>query len=888
MRYDLIQQLAFPIDPATLGGVLRPYQACTFPSAWKAALARTLYPDRSDDDIRRGVPLWSLTTAFAAFQPDIIVDGNGGGQRFWLGGARRPADDVLTALIHSGITSVVHAQARRYPRRGISVDGLPELLAGINPATDLDWREVPLLADDGQFTEHTFRLLPDLIAAHLAEQEWTVDHGGVATSRFQRIATADGAELMSWPPRDHPRRTRRWSFSYVVRLSVQTMPADPTPYLFVHIGLRRWASRKVFLNNNDRALSVAVKAPTSWDDGPLPPLIARARLQWRPGPRDKKEGRMDWTDDIVEVLSRLHGVALPDPAKLCADPLAHLPQPATSAIGGFEAGVFYRTGFAHKHPVGDGVSAKDRWRIFDNLADALRPHLTPIGLTTRTHGVTVSPRPPAKKDGIRIPTTVVAAAVGRNITIEVWWQTSIIRDEALAAISRTLQMPALEPTGTDGSWRTAIDHLTVTVHTRELGALGSDLDINKEITKKADRYRDAASRRIRQVNDWLAPHPTSQPTFVLVELDDDKAFTAETDPKFVLRTAAGRNGRNTQFLTPTKDGETDANRTTRIEQSLRELLVRQAGVPARATRLGLDDHPLPDSTRVVAIWLIRKNGLQTSSFPIAVCCDPRQPVIKARLYGERTWRPMREALLALSALQNEHALVPAKAAAEFIADVIDQLGHLDGPTLLINLAQNTRGVWKTTANTNIRIDSLATTTEAHVPAAQHPHVRYVRVRTNLSQETTQHYAYAEHKVEEDDGTTSTIKIIGLSAGLWQPGSSHGRTFLSTPDKPATASGSSPKGSRIELRRARRKDGTEHDVLDIASDVWNPQLVEFFVGALQQDDKPAAWAAAAHQYRYVAAHYDDPTLLPLPMHHGHRAGEYLLPGHMLGDAISEPT
>ena len=37
-----------------------------------------------------------------------------------------------------------------------------------------------------------------------------------------------------------------------------------------------------------------------------------------------------------------------------------------------------------------------------------------------------------------------------------------------------------------------------------------------------------------------------------------------------------------------------------------------------------------------------------------------------------------------------------------------------------------------------------------------------------------------------------------------------------------------------------------------------------------------------------AHYDDPTLLSFPMHHGHRTGEYLLPGHLLEDTLNGAT
>jgi hypothetical protein len=886
VRYDSIQQLAFPIRPEQLAGILQPYQACTFPGSWKAAFADLLHPERTTGE--RGVPLRDLTTAFATFQPEVIVNSAAADGRLWLGAADKPDDGVLRALIHSGIATATHAWAKRYPHKGVHLDRLPDLLSRINPATDLRWETVSPVPAAGQTAgDATFRLLPDLLAAYIVGQGWTVDHGGVAVSRFQRIATSGGAELVSWPPHYHPNRTRRWPWSYVIRLTVQTLPADSTPYLFVHIGLRRYASPKVFLKNNDRALSVALKAPAPWYDGAMPGLFARATMQWRPGPYGKKEGRMDWTDDIVDVLQRYHGgFALPDPTKLCADPLKHIANlPGYEA--GYESAVFYRTGYAYKHPVGDGVSAKDRWRLFSQLQDLLAPHLTAAGLTNRVHQVTVPARPAPKKDGIRIPTGQVAAAIGEQVTAEVWWQTTTMRDEILAALPRTLQMPDLVAGPADDTWRSANDDLSLTVYARELADadLAQKLDVDRSIFKKPDRMRDAASRRIAQIDDWLKPHPATGPTFTLVELDDADAFTDENDPKFATRTGAGRNGRNTQFLVPPNDKETAAARRIRIEQSIRELFVRQAGVPARRTKLGLDDQPLPEATRVVALWLIRKNTPQNSAYPVAVCCDPGQPVIKMRFPGDRTWYPMYQALLRLSTLRGDQALLNSNAVSAFIDDLLDQLGETDGPTLLVSHAQNMRGNWKTTTNTQLQLDNLGTVPGARVSPDRHPNIRFVRARTNLNAETTQHYAYGAREVVGADGATRSEHVIGISAGLWQPGSTHGRIFLSTPDKPPTASKSSPRGSRIERRTKKTKDGREVEILDISADVWNPQLVEFFVAAIQHGDSPASWAAAAHQYRYVAAHYDDPTLLPLPMHHGVRAGEYLLPGHQLDTKLA---
>jgi len=90
-----------------------------------------------------------------------------------------------------------------------------------------------------------------------------------------------------------------------------------------------------------------------------------------------------------------------------------------------------------------------------------------------------------------------------------------------------------------------------------------------------------------------------------------------------------------------------------------------------------------------------------------------------------------------------------------------------------------------------------------------------------------------------------------------------------------------------LNRPKKKENSPRLVVDISSDVWNPQLVEFTAAALQDGDAPAPWVAAAHQTRYLAAHHDDATVLPHVLHLARLAGQYLQPAHQLDDKIEVP-
>jgi hypothetical protein len=640
MRYDLIQPLAFPIDPERLRDISQPYQVCEFPRTWHGRLLDFFYPDHSANQSGRrgGVPLSAINRAFATLLPDVIAH-QATGRGMWLAAAYRPDAEVLQALVHGGLIAAAYEWQRKHSQRPIDLQALPELLAGIDVSV-LDWNLSQPLPDQGHATgDETFKLLPHLIAAHLAASGWKVEHGKSGISTFTRATSDNGAELVSWPPHYYRRGKYIWPWSFIVRLHVQTLPFDPTAYLFVRVGVRRYAGKKVFLRSNDRDLSVAIKAPAPWYDGQLPPVFGRATVRWRPGPKRAKDGRMDWTDDIVAVLNRLHGAyELPSAADLCAEPIPHINGDADHV-----AAVFYRTGYAYKHPVGDGASAKDRWRIFSQLTEALRPHLDLAAPAERVL-VHVPRRPPVKKkDGIRISASHLATAVGGRLEVEVWYQTRAMRCEVLGALIRTLRLPPLVPVGEadDERWETSTSELHLSVRTAALGDLAAAMVVDRDIRNPVDQAREASTRRINQVTGWLKPDLAGdQNVFTLVELEDADAFTTQTDPKHATRVAAGRARRITQFFTPAKPGEKPPDRRLRVEQAVRDLLARQTGMPSPGFPVGLPDAPIPADTRIVGLWAIRKNGVGNAAYPVAVCWDPAEPVIKILLpHSAGKWRP---------------------------------------------------------------------------------------------------------------------------------------------------------------------------------------------------------------------------------------------------------
>jgi len=191
--------------------------------------------------------------------------------------------------------------------------------------------------------------------------------------------------------------------------------------------------------------------------------------------------------------------------------------------------------------------------------------------------------------------------------------------------------------------------------------------------------------------------------------------------------------------------------------------------------------------------------------------------------------------------------------------------------VLFTLAQNIRSACPALSNAGVVQDELAFASGGAIAIDDRKGLRHVRLRTNLRDETSQHFgARLDEKGKVIDA--------GVGCGLWAD-ADNPRLFYSTGNKPATAGPGSPKGSRIEPHWGRiGKDKEEGWKTHTLMDMWNPQLLELAVIVAAPDDEPAAWAALAHQHRYSAAHFSDALLLPGVLHLARKLGDGLVPAH----------
>jgi hypothetical protein len=533
------------------------------------------------------------------------------------------------------------------------------------------------------------------------------------------------------------------------------------------------------------------------------------------------------------------------------------------------------------HAVGDGVSAKDKWRIFSQLVPALdgfatvdEPHVR-VPIPTRVR--------PNAEELLRIDRGALAAAAGERIEIVLWCDTTTMRDEALNAVALALDLP-LNPADQPGqvqAWRQTftLPELEVLLRVEPVSVIADDLELDEKIKRRNDRLKDAGNSRQLQVRSRLGdPEPGVTSRFVLVEMRGADGFASvDHDPKMPVRAGAATCRAVTQNLLPPAasdggDGEdnTEAesakSQRERTRRAVGDLLIRQTGLIRPPAQQGTTEHPLTD-VACLGLWVVRRTSDFRTVMPLAVASVPDRPHVMVRL-PHSGWLTYHQALLLLAGW-NRPRTFDKPEIQEFFADCVAE--SCDGGDLaLFTLAQNIRSDCPALTNPKLAADRLAFHPDRPLDAEQYKGLRHIRLRTNVRDESAQHFAY---------GKAGPAERVGVGGGLWAS-KDNDRLFFATADKPNTAGPGSPGGSRLEAHQGKNRAKEIVWKVDTCKDVWNPQLLELLVAVKQSDDPAAAWAALAHQRRSAAAHFADPVTLPIELHLAYKLGSALLPSHQL--------
>ena len=545
----------------------------------------------------------------------------------------------------------------------------------------------------------------------------------------------------------------------------------------------------------------------------------------------------------------------------------------------------YREGMysTFSHPVSAGTSLADKIPLIGWFTDTLSEHLELVEPLKKGRRIILAAKAVnagkySKCDDAALLRAAIASATGSDVLgIDIFWDTTHTRDYARRTLSSLLGITVPEPTDAGDPTTVATDELTMRITVRPIGSWGGPLAVDDDIDR-LERLQAAVTTRADHIITTLGKAPV--PTISIVEIKGKKSFTGRqraSDPKFAIKVGLSRTGRWSQCVTeaPPPAEPESGQEPPKSDGSLEKLtkswydLLRQLGV--RTSPLTLSPRSgITQAPAYLAFWLIRQNqgrysGI-TRQIPVAVLIDPTAQDIKACSPGTG-WLPLGKAQHAISA---KHMLSDQKRSPEeiirFLNQTLTEVAGIHPALLLLTCAQNLRWGWPFLNNPQFIPDTIQFGDNA-IPASGYPGLRHVRVRTSERDEAAECFAFNDDDQE------------GHSAAYWP---SSGRIFLSTGDKPMTASKAVKGASKIV---PRWKDGKLVNP-STKTMVWNHRPLEYTVAALQEDDGPEDWAALTHQLRWAAPHYDNALALPWPLMVAKKLAEYVMPIQLLEEIAED--
>lgn len=754
-----------------------------------------------------------------------------------------------------------------------------------------------------------YKVLPALLAETLVTKKVSIPIGSDKRP-LVRVPVEEGAELMTWPPVYVVRgkkKLQEFGYSYVIKITVQTLVGESEPRIHFHYSVRRWHSEPCFDGKTlylKRRTSVYLCPSKAWYEPSEQATKAFTIAKIEAVKTDEQGQRVPVWMNLVPEIARRVNVSIPS-----AEEVTRGPREWSEGNCGIEVGIVYAN--IRNHPVGVGIGPDLCEVITKELAAALpaelalspewEPYAFPAKVTA--HPLIKDLRDMTKHDRL----AALKQSVGSQIMIEVHWQTEAVRDMLIDRIHALLTLPRpplVEPPKKEAVFK-------------DVGVMDDDDEEDEDTNEDTDDDEDEDEgisnedtvsqkplNRVRakepgpkvitekQIIDLPGggqltivpvplqfgsplPLPDKQkkqtvlthtnerakaivgvlpvatiPTLAFIELPNyrEDARFARRDPKRAIRLGMARTGRLTQFITQQEKGLQE-----RCASAVRDGL-RQLGYLPHPIGFSLPQHLLPEPLLVLGIWFIRITRRRASvgvHLPVVVMMRTEQQQVLAWLPHDGRIRPYRQALLDIANL--DPSQVKRKKQQEALNQVRqfllqDVVRQKVNDVVMFTVAQNARSTWHGLYNSEIPVDALRFERKEQTIEGKDLPVRFrlIRLRTNLRGETPEWYI-----------TNSTPRTT--AQGLWVQDSTdmkHKRLFYSIAKKPHTA----PKNYVGKQSRP----GENYRISSI---------VEVLPHLLQEDDDSSIWAVAVDQWRKMGFLTSDMTLFPIPLEFARKMDEY---------------
>jgi len=859
--YKQIRPLAFKLvsDSPSL---TREFYRLRFPVAWKTVFRdlRIAGSNRPVDPQKVTIPIRSLNKALRTLVPDIISvlpSAAMEGTSDWLFATAAMDPQVLRLIVQGWM----QAEFKKAP-----ADKLRLAMKQIDQEP-LVWQQQTYKLSDWTVTEGgtaretagvAYNLLPEVIASMLSKPGTPLVVDGVPFSlvRCPIAPGGSGAELVSWPPFYVDDEKKSGPHSLLVSITLQTVPFEPEPLVYVDLGVRRWVDATDLKGKFRGHVQVYLRTAVPWlASVGQTHSFQMGRVRWRR--MDGPEGAepkfcLAWGDGFGEIISWLN----PNHPMLDPEWLRQHINQGFVADNGTNAAFAYNTRMEGSHLAGAGLMPADRHPLFEALIQALDGTLTPEKSYPRSKIRLPQPSTDLynfkKSDATQCAQRRQALLrdVGPRVSFEIFYQ----RDDTPQAIGEALCsfLGLPNPTRDDEHW--TLDGLSVELRCQPLGALGDSLALDAEIKNKTDQAMQAMQDRIGEVRQRLKT--VQYPTLAIIELDGKGAYSSTAaDPKSALRSGFAQTGRVTQFVS----ASTDQSAADRARMILLDGL-RQLGMLPKLDHVTAVKGHL-EGMNYVGIWIVKqrtKAGRNDDAryIPVLVHVDSQTGQVKAKACGFEEWCDYREALLRLGhgGFQSFDRMQQTQG---FILETLQELAAEERPHLVICDAHNIRQAWRGMQNQHIQKDKVSVDAVTYRPVTEFPGLRIVRMRGNQSHETPEWYGYEE-------GNGSTESKIGFAQGLFEVNE---RVFCSNGSKPVQFKKLSPKMSKFFQNEGR------HTSPRTAS--WNPTFYEISVAAMQPGDVAEVLAAVTNQLRLSSIQYEEATALASPLHLAALMNEYIL-------------
>jgi len=897
MAYNELRPLAFRIA-SSVDTLPHTFVTLRLPSKIKSAARHAIADAINLDPEKVRLPIRVLNRAVRMLIPDLISivrDADKESNELWLYAfGEEPASSfALQQILRSWIGTALHKRVppalKQEIRQSISLDALRWQPESVDLARGTTAKHEPSLASVNDGPQKNFVLLPDFVAAKLSAPgivfEWNVHR--LHFRRAPMSPGSSGTELISWPPLPDE---QGWPYSVVITVTLQTIPFQAFPQVHCELGIRRWAGPPISrLPGGRKQTSVYLLDTVPWVEGlHYSNSFQIAPFSWRrKASSEQKQGeskyKLSWDTALVHLLNDLHPKSVfPDPELLYANPNDYIRDSGPSAA------IVYRNGIEPAHKIGTGLMPRDRFLFAEQLKMHLNPDLEFIDPLLRKPYRVVVPQNPffVKEQDEEIHKEedeeeqlagthterrgALAQATQKKFTLEIWYQSTLIRSALLQAVEKLLGKP---PHTEQDEYTWTASELELAVHTFPLGNRGDVLKLKPgSLETLYDRLRDAIQQRV----ETIAPFPSvTGYAGALIELDDASVFDNDDDPKAALRLAFARHGRLTQFITPQPEKKHLTEKQKRKEETMLEQralssvrdLLRQVGVQGLLPRIVLHEREsskgfrIPEPLHYLGVWLVKQYRESSpthiaQTLPVFVHMVSNAPGIQVIAPGFRTWLEYPDALLALAGGQALGVRGP-RDAYQFIIDTLTRCVPAFGDTLLFCQAQNMRSAWGWLQNTQMT-ETLPKDLE------RYPRLRIIRFRDGVH-ETPEWYGQSE---KEAYGSPSGLFAIGES----------GHVFASVQEKPPSAKHLSKELSMVNSRIITNRKTKEEKIAEPDPSImaWNPGIVEMTVACAQTDEALMCAIVANELRHHFASHFAHPTVFPLPLHLASLLREYVLP------------